>query len=275
MGEYLKAVGGQALKERVPEAAAGIAFFAFFSLFPLMLLGISVGGYFLEAEEVQQYILDMVVQFVPVTWHDLIRENVVAVLKNRESVGLIGILTLLWTSSTVFSMIGRNLSRAWPEKPVRNPVKNRLLGFSVVVGVFLLMLSFSLTNAILGFLKDIGNIIPGFSYLYTIISRLLIHFFVFLSLLMLYKWVPRADVHWTQASAGAVAATILTQAISIGFGWYLQEGVNRYNLVYGSLGAVVAFLFWLYLISVVILLCAHISSAFGRTGNGNHHDAQE
>jgi membrane protein len=83
----------------------------------------------------------------------------------------------------------------------------------------------------------------------------------FLAYLGLYRWLPHTNVRWASAFWGAVfSATALKIAISV-LTWYLSSGLNRYQLVYGSLGAVIALLIMIYITSVITLFGAHFTAA--------------
>jgi len=80
----------------------------------------------------------------------------------------------------------------------------------------------------------------------------------------MYRWLPNARVPWEGALWGAAVATGLWQLAGSGFLWYLGSGLARYELVYGSIGAVVVLLLWIYLAGWVTLAGAHLSAAIGQ-----------
>jgi membrane protein len=65
--------------------------------------------------------------------------------------------------------------------------------------------------------------------------------------------------------AGALIASIAWQLATEGFSWYLASGLARYEVIYGSLGGVVALLFWAYLSNMIAIFCAHLTSAIDAT----------
>ena len=87
---------------------------------------------------------------------------------------------------------------------------------------------------------------------------------VFLLFFALYRWIPAFFVRWRAAFWGALFATVAWQIATAGFAWYVTSGFGQYQLVYGSLGAVVAWLFLIYLISFITLFGAHLSAAIHR-----------
>jgi membrane protein len=79
----------------------------------------------------------------------------------------------------------------------------------------------------------------------------------------LYRWLPNTEVLWSEATWGSLIASAGTFMATSIFSWYLgsRSGLTNYNLVYGSLGAIVALMFWIYLLSYIILFGAHLSSS--------------
>ena len=79
----------------------------------------------------------------------------------------------------------------------------------------------------------------------------------------MYQWIPKAYVKPSEAFWGATFAILLTEDITVIMNWYITSQWVRYELIYGSLGRIIALLLWIYFSSYVILFGAHISSAVG------------
>ncbi len=88
----------------------------------------------------------------------------------------------------------------------------------------------------------------------------------------MYRWVPTVHVPWYASFWGALAASIGWKAVSTGFAWYLGSGFARYQLVYGSLGAIVAFLFLIYIIALITLFGAHLTAAVDHLGQERRNE---
>ncbi len=250
--------------ERGPEAAAAISFFTLFSLFPLMLLLVAGATTFMDSQSAQKQIMDFLIDFAPKGSYEMIETNLQKVLEGRQTVGLVSAITLLWTASGAFNLLTRNLSRAWPSAPERNFFKARLMAVGIVAGLFLLLVIFFLLQAGISIIDDF-NLPLGLERYFVDMLHIAVNvavvFFTFIILLLVYRLVPNTRVKWREAAGGSAFAFAFTQLITAGFGWYLNSGFARYNIVYGSLGALVAFLFWTYLTLVVIIAGAHLSSA--------------
>lgn len=251
----------RAMKERITEAAAATAFYSFLSIFPLLILVISVGSYFMNSEDVMRQVLDSISNFIPRDAVQIIKANLLQVLAYRGSVSAFGFLGLIWSASGVFNTIQVNLSRAWPLDPLRNYLKGRLISIIMVASFFILLLLFFLMQTIIGLITGYLNTVFAHPLLIQLISRIALFVFTFIAFMMIYRLVPKADVKWKDVIGGAVVATLLTGLFTIGFTWFLNSSLNRYNLVYGSLGALIAFMLWLYIMNIVILIGGHISAA--------------
>jgi membrane protein len=249
-------------ESRASQAAASLAYYAFFSLFPLLLVLIAGGSYFLNSQQVYQNVTRFVQEAIPVSTQ-VIDENLQQVLNARGTVGIIGLLTLLWSASSVFSNLAYNINLAWPGAPRRNFLEKRLVGLGMIGGLSgLLILSLSL--------DWIANLIPFLNVdsatdsalsLWRLASDLGSWLTIFMLFLALYRWVPNTDVKWIASFWGAITATVAWKLATAAFSWYLGSGMSSYSLVYGSLGAIVALLFLIFIVSMITLFGAHLCAA--------------
>jgi membrane protein len=253
---------------RAAEATASIAFYAIFALFPLLLALIAAGSFVLESEQVQQQVLDVVDEVFPVS-HALIERNIRAVLELRGTVRLVALASLVWSAMGVLTVLARNINRAWPQAKPRSFLENRLVALGMVGGLAVLLALSSVSNTVLDVLARFsvplgGGISIYETPLWTISSSVAPRLFAFAALLGLYRWTPNTEVKWSEAFWGALVATVAWEVATNGFTWYLSSGIVHYELVYGSLGAVVALMLWIYIIGLIILFGAHLSAAIAR-----------
>jgi len=247
---------------RASQAAASLAYYAFFSLFPLLLVLVAGGSYFLNSQRVYQDVTGLLQNAIPVST-DLIEQNLRQVLAARGTVGTLSLLTLLWSASGMFTNLAYNINLAWRGAPQRNFLKKRLVGLGMIAGLSgLLLLSVALdwiTNLIPFLNADSAS--TSTPSLWRLLSRLGSWLTIFLLFLALYRWVPNTDVPWSASFWGALTASIAWNLATEGFSWYLRSGLGRYQLVYGSLGAIVALLFLIFIVSTITLFGAHLSAA--------------
>ncbi len=259
----LRDVVRRASGAHVSEAAATMAYYAFFSLFPLLVVLVVAGSFVLEAERAFGAVVGMVGQALPGS-RELIEQNVHQVIRLRGPVGLVGILTLVWSASSFFSLLSDNIERAWPDGSARSAIRRRLLALAMVVGMAVLMALSLLANAVLQRLPAadfVGRLAALGRPLGASFSRVLPWGLSFMMFLSLYRWLPNRRVPWRAALWGAGSVTLLWLVAGQAFVWYLGSGLARYELVYGSIGAVIVLLLWIYLTSFVTLAGAHLTAA--------------
>jgi len=267
---------------RAAEATASIAYYAIFSLFPLLLALIAGGSFVLESEQVQRLVLDFVDEVFPVSQR-LIERNIQAVLALRGTVRFVALISLVWSATGGLTALIRNINRAWSEAKPRNFLEDRLLALGMVGGLAVLLALSSVSTTVLDVLARFSVPIGGGlsiyeTFLWTILSGIVPRLFAFSALLGLYRWVPNTQVRWSEAFWGALVATLAWRIATNGFTWYLSSGIVRYELVYGSLGAIVALMLWIYIIGLIALFGAHLSAAIARhrsvVGSGSNKETR-
>jgi membrane protein len=244
--------------------AAGIAYYAIFSLFPLFLGFLAIIGLALNSQSLQQSFLGFVSQNLPGA-AGLVRHNVREVAGFWGALGVGSILGLIWSASAVFGAINRAMNRAWDVQEDR-PFYNKLrdLGMALVVFV-LFLIATSISSAIQLFAsRDLG--IPGQIFLQDLglgqlalwVVPWIISFGIFL---LIYRFVPNRQTSLRHIWLGAAIAAILFEASKSLFVWYLGQFAN-YTLVYGSLASAIALLLWIYISSLILIFGAEISSEY-------------
>jgi membrane protein len=249
-------------EKQAAQASAGLAYYTFFSIFPLMLVFIAGGSYFIDSQQVFSTVTQFIQQALPIS-RQVINENLEEILAARGTAGIISLLILLWSASGMFTNLAYNINLAWPRAARRNFLQNRLVGLWMIVGLIgliILSLVLSWLTTRLPFMS-IENATPTTLVLLRLISALGSWLMIFLVFLTLYHWIPTLRVRWSATLWGALIASLAWKAVTIGFSWYLGSGFGQYQLVYGSLGAIVAFLFLIYIISLITLFGAHLSAA--------------
>lgn len=250
---------------RAPEAAAGLAYYTLFSLFPLMLVFVIIGSFFVDRALVEQELLEVVPRLIPIA-PEIITKNVVDVFEMRGSITIVAFVSLFWSSTSVFAMLVRNINIAWQHAGKQSFFHQRLLAFAIVGSLTILLFVTSMGVRVLE-LFSIENIpfwrsLPVFgstlgrigTYVVSILGRAIVFF-------GLYWWVPRVSVKKSAAAWGSIISSLTWEGITYFFNYYLTSGFVRYELIYGSLGKIVAFLAWIYFISWTILFGAHLSAA--------------
>jgi membrane protein len=247
-------------KDDASTMAAALSYYVFMCLFPLLLGLIALLGIFLPSQNLQTAVLDFVGNNLPGSV-DLVKQTIGDVIRFRGALGVISIVTLLWGGSSLFSAVSHSINRAWNVEKERSYFVNkaRELAMALAVGLlFLLSLGVTAAFAILARVQfpNIGLFISLGSSALTFILTLGLF-------LLLYKYIPNTRTQWRFIWPGAIVAAVLFEIARYFFVFYV-ENFAGYQLIYGSLGAIVIFLVWIYYSSFILLLGAEVSSELNR-----------
>ncbi|HOH19461.1 MAG TPA: YihY/virulence factor BrkB family protein [Anaerolineaceae bacterium] len=258
-----------ATMERASEAAASMAYYAFFSLFPMLLFIVAAASFILQEESVYQQIMTFVRDFVPMI-ESLIEDTIGTVIHLRGAVGLIGLVGLLWSATAFFAILVRNIDRALPGNRTRNLIEQRIFAIEVIAVVTVLLVISWVFNTIV---NTIPKIIPGLDgvalgdlmRLISIAPLVISWIAMWMFFYILYRWVPIARVDHASALIGSVFATLALQLTGMGIRWLFQKGLIRYDLVYGSLGTVALLMLLIYIAGFILVFGAHLTASIYRS----------
>jgi membrane protein len=257
---------GQVLKKygeiNGDECAASFAYYAFFSLFPLVLLLVAIGTLFVpDRYEAAHRVVQEVEQYIPLQPKDrsFLLTMVDDAIKNGWRAGIFGLLALLWGALRFFQALVIGINRAWGGKNYnwwKLPLKN-LLMFGILASTLLLGLGAPLLVDRLRTIHylDINTAVGFF-------SNLLPVGILFYGLAMLYKFAPRRPVKFRRVWLAALLGTVFLQFGTNLFTQYLASFTN-FNALYGALATVMGLLLWIYYTGVVLLLGGCISATTG------------
>lgn len=255
--------------QRGAEAAAALAYYAFLSLFPLLVFLVAAGSLLLEREDVYNQLRILLSDIFPLP-STLLASNLDQILRLSAPLGVVALITLLWSGVGFFSALSYNLTRAWPDARLRNVLGHRVMGLKIALILLALFIVSVVLSVGTSLLPRVPLIIPTVDNLirsqqWPWLSSLVPWFASFILFLALYKWVPNTRVRWRAALTGALVASLAWQAVTEGFSWYLASGLANYEVIYGSLGGVVAVLFWVYLSNMIAIFCAHLTAGIDQT----------
>jgi membrane protein len=253
--------------------AAGVAYYALLSLFPLLLGLLSLGGILLSSEGMYQGLLDFVTDNLPGS-KTFVEQNVGDVVEFRGIVGIGAVIGFLWTASMGFGAVARSVNRAWGIRVNRPFYIAKPLHIMMALAVGALFLVSTSTTSIIEVItdpeRDIGIPIQGF-FLKIGLGHLLlrmvpwgINIFIFL---MIYRFAPNCKVYWRYIWPGALVAAVLLEVSKGLFLWYL-DNLAVYNQVYGSVASVIVLLFWIYVSALILILGAEIGAEHSRMKMG-------
>jgi membrane protein len=269
-----RAAGAYYGADGCPQHAAAIAYHVLFSVFPFLLLLVSILGLVLQDDSVRDEVIGWIAEAIPLSEQanfDL--ERAVAGLATPLSAaGLVAFLLLLWSASGLSAAVQAALNRIWRIERGRPPARAKLFDFAIVgaAGIVVLV-SFALTivvrvveNATETAAEDLGALDDVLTAAGAA-SEILIPFaLTFATFVLVYRYVPARAPRVRDVWVGALLAAIAFEAVKTGFAFYLAN-FSRYNVIYGSLGAAVAFLFFVYLGASLFLFGAEVAAAWPET----------
>ncbi|BAU63536.1 ribonuclease BN [Stanieria sp. NIES-3757] len=261
--------------------AAALSYYALFSLFPILLIILSVIGSLIEPNtEAFQYIKGVIERYLPPEVHELITGTVVALNENSTGAGIVGFGLLLWTASTVFAILRSSVNKIWrSHNPASEPesirmtvlsfVINQLLAFVLVFGIALLLLTSLISKIVIEtILELVSNFQETFSFIkidelqlsqgLQVGSSFLI---LALAACILFKILPSVYIGWRDVWLGALLTALLlvvlkelvsNSVISIGSQF----------LSYGVIGSVMILLLWIYLTCQIFLIGCEFSYVY-------------
>ena len=245
-------------EDHAKDMAASIAYFTFFSLFPLLVGVIAGASLFLDRAEIESRLDHMLADDFPGS-ADFLRTNIEALIELRGAVGMASVVALLWSASKMFGALSRgmNLALGIPKGHPFYLSKLRYFGMTLVVSL-LLFVGVGLST-VLDVVTQLD--FARFGLDGTAFAWLGSHVASFVSILatvfLLYTLVPYERPRWREALPASLAATVLFELGKSLFVLYVEKA-NSLQAVYGSLTSVIVLLLWLYFSSLVLLFGAEL-----------------
>ena len=263
--------------DHCPQMAAAISYRVLFSVFPLAIMAVGIIGLVTQDPHARDAVTAAVVKVVPLSSHgrQQPRGLLGSVSGGAGALGLLGLIGVIWSSSGVMAAVRTALNVAWDTDARRPFLRGKAVDLTLVADIFLV------TGATLGLtvaasiirrgdarlpdaLRGLEPLAEAGAWLAVVAASTAL---LFANFAFLYRFVPAVPTRMGGIWPGAPAAAAGFEALQYGFSAYLAF-FGHYNKVYGSLGAVVAFMFFIYLASMVFLFGAEIASGYPRLHDG-------
>ena len=252
----------EAKADQVPLLAAGVAFYAFLAIFPALIALVSIYGLFADPSTIANQIGSLT-STLPEDASKVITDQVTMLASRRSALGIgliISIVIALWSASAGISNLLTAINVAYDEEEKRGFVKKRLLSIGLTLGAIVFMMIMLTIVAVLPPLLKAVFGTGALRWVFQILGWLVLIVIVAIVLALLYRLGPDRDaprMRWV--SVGAVVATVMWLAASIGFSIY-SSTFGNYAKTYGVFAGIVVLLFWLWLTMYAILLGAEINA---------------
>ncbi len=247
-------------RDRLPTVAAGVAFYSLLAIFPAVGAFVSLYGLFADVGAVREQLNDLAA-FVPRDVLKLVGDQMMQ-LAARQNAGLslalaVSVLLSLWTANAAIAALFEGLNVAYDETEKRNFVVLRATSYAFTAA---LVLFATLVTAVLVavpiYLRELGLIDSWLApFRWVVLTVLAASAFA-----VLYRFGPsRQRARWRWVRWGATLAAVAWIVGSLGFSWYVNH-VAHYDATYGSLGAAIGFMMWIWFSVMVVLVGAELNA---------------
>ena len=258
------------------QRAAALAYYAFFAIFPLLLMLISVLGFLLEAgwpvaTNAQATVLDAVEKAAPDA-RSLLARSIDAARTARGGAGILSLLMLAWTASNIFAHAALAFDTIWGQgipRKLRALIRWRLDALGMVLSTGLLLIAYTLFDTFINLILHYAAQLPGSRYWLDIGISLTSIFVTALLFGLLYRIVPRIRPGWADIWPGALVASVAWEVLKWAFNLYTTSLAN-WGAIYGPITGVIVLLLWFYLSAHVILFGAEFSAAYDQLRGEKH-----
>ncbi len=256
--------------DEVPRLAAALAYYAVFSVAPMLVIAIAVAGFFFGAQAAEGRIVGQIQTLVGTRGAEAIQ--VLLAGANHRSQGLVatavGVVTLFFGATGFFSELQETLNRIWNVEKKRrggiwSTVRQRFASFALVLGTAGLLLVSLLAEAVLGaFTGYLEKHVAAFGLLSGPLTTVFGFALTTLVFALLFKVIPEVDLTWRDVWVGAVATAVLFTLGRLGLALYFGRGT--FATTYGAFGSLIVVLFWIYYSAQIVFLGAEFTQVYSR-----------
>lgn len=237
--------------------ATHIAFCTLLSIVPLILITVSIVGFLLgSSQEVFTQLVRGVTDLIP-QGKEILLANLNQVVGSRHSVGVIGLVVLLFSATILFGALERALDAVFETTRKRNFFHSRLVAIGLIGMIsfffFLPTVADLMSRGLhtIGMNLPIGDILRG-KFFFTL--------FALSAFVMVVKVIPNRVVGFRYAVAGGLVFSVAIAVVRKLFHLYLAYSFQHYNVIYGSLTALVMLLLWIFYVSNILLFSAETTA---------------
>jgi len=247
--------------------AASIAYYALLSLFPFLLLVFSLLGSLTDNEEDRLAVLTFVFRYFP-TKLDFVSNQLRALSETSVRLGVAGGLALIWASLGVFGAITSAVNEAWGVEKNRSFWKHRLVSFLMLVAAGgVMIVALLLVSAVeVAEASSFGIMLSRFHWL-AVLQTLTLDYsataLLIIGVGLIFYFLPNAKTRFRDVWVGAALTGVLWRLAFNAFAWYIARNKSM-TMIHGSIAAVVVFLLWVYVSSIILMYGVEFTAAYAR-----------
>jgi membrane protein len=246
--------------------AASIAYYALLSLFPIMLLALVILGQVTADAGERDAVVRFVFRYFPRQF-EFISRQLDAFQTTPVRFGVGGTLALVWASLGVFNAVSSAVNHAWAVEKRRSFLKHRLVSFLMMVSAGLVLL-LGLVIASLVRLAEtrLGEALSRstwLDWLSGIFASYLATALLIACVALVFYFIPNTKVRFRDVWPGAILVGLLWRVAFLVFSWYAAD-LATWNVIHGSIAAVVVFLLWIYVSAVILIYGVEMTASYAR-----------
>lgn len=250
-------------QDRVLATAGGVAFFTLLAFFPAIAVVVSLYGLFADTRTIGDH-LALLAGILPEGALTLIRDQIVAIVtKQTQTLGvaaLISFATALWSANSGMGALFDAMNVVYGENEKRSILRFYATTFLFTIGAVLFVVAAIGAVVVLPVVLKLAGVSFSAEIVLSVIRWPIMLIVVVFGLAVVYRFGPsRTDPQWRWVTVGSVAAAFLWIAASMTFSWYVAS-FDSYNRTYGSLGAGVGFMVWIWVSVVIVLIGAELNA---------------
>jgi membrane protein len=249
--------------DRILLVAAGVTFYVILAIFPALAAFVSIYGLFADPATISGH-LGLLSNLLPGGALEIITEQVNRLVsQGRSELGLklvIGLAISLWSANAGMKALFDALNVAYQEEEKRGFFKLNGLSLLFTLGALVAGLVTLFTIVVIPVALHVLGLEAGVETAVSLVRWPIIAVLVLLALALLYRYGPSRDTaKWRWVTWGSVVAAVLWLVFSVAFSFYVSR-FGSYDATYGSLGAAIGFMTWIWLSTAVVLVGAELNA---------------
>ncbi|ALW86908.1 ribonuclease BN [Hymenobacter sedentarius] len=267
--EVFKQTGAGFSHDKVPKLSAALAYYAIFSLGPMLMVIIFTSELLWQQQAVEGKLFGQIQALVgakaALQVQDIIRSA--AFDGNNKLNALIGFVTLTIAATGLFTEMQDSINTIWqlkikPNAGWRQVLQSRATSFLLIVSLgFLLIVSLIITGLVEGLMGRLKEIFPDTTVILVYVANLLLTLLITSALFaIIYKVLPDAIIRWKDVAVGAVFTALLFMLGKFGITLYLKN--SNVGTAYGTAGSLVVLLLWIYYSTIILYFGAEFTKCY-------------
>ena len=261
--KFAKEMFYRVMYDEISLLSANLSYYFILSLFPMLIVALALTPYF---KIDQQFLLEKIQSYAPGDLGDYLFDMISEVLNNKNNTIItVGIVFTLWSASSGIYGIIIAFNNAFRVRDGRIWIVTKLISV-ILTALFLIGMFVALVLIVFGkqltyILFHKFNLDEGYYNLWSVLNSSLPVLFIFLIFVFLYTMGPNLKLKAISIIPGAVFATLSWIIVSKLFGYYIDH-FSSYIKTYGTIGAFMAFVLWLYITGYILIIGAEINAIF-------------